>query len=124
VTEVFGLLFATAAVAAIGFQIGLALGRPWGELAMGGRYPGRFTRPMRIAAAVQAAVIAILAVIVVTRAGLIRTPLDAPVLIWGVVAFSGVSLLLNALSRSPGERRLWTPVAAVMLVSSLAVALV
>jgi hypothetical protein len=123
VREAAALLFAAAAAIAVAFQLALAVGAPWGEYAMGGRYPGRFPPPMRVAAIVQAALIAVLAVIVATRAGLIDTPLDAPLLIWGAVAFSAVSLVLNALSRSPGERRLWVPIALVLLLASLAVAL-
>ena len=46
-----------------------------------------------------------------------------PGLIWLPVAFSAVSLVLNAITPSTGERRVWVPVALVMLVSSLIVAL-
>ena len=115
-------IFLVATGAAILFQLALALGAPWGEYAMGGRYPGRSPAPLRVAAVVQAIVLALLAVVVATRAGLIRSPLDAPWLIWAVVAFSAVSLVMNALSRSPRERRLWVPVAVVMLGSSLVLA--
>ncbi|HET9758005.1 MAG TPA: hypothetical protein VFP66_16000 [Candidatus Limnocylindrales bacterium] len=40
-----------------------------------------------------------------------------------VVAFSGLSLVLNAISPSAGERRIWVPVAIVMLVTILILAL-
>lgn len=117
-----GLAFVLAAACAVMFQVALALGAPWGEYAMGGRFPGRFPPAMRVAAVVQAAVIGLLVVIVATRAGLVASPLDGPWLIWAVVAFSAASLVVNALSRSPGERRLWVPVALVMLVASTEVA--
>jgi hypothetical protein len=117
-----GVVFGVAATFAIGFQLALAAGAPWGEYAMGGRYPGQFPPRLRVAAVVQGLVIAVLAVIVLTRAGIVQTPLDAPWLIFVVVAFSALSLLVNALSRSPGERRLWVPVALAMLASSLIVA--
>jgi hypothetical protein len=120
-SAVAGILFLVAAAFAIAFQVALALGAPWGEYAMGGRYPGRFPPRLRVAAVVQAALIALLALIVATRAGLVDTPLD-PNWIWGVVAFSTVSLGLNVLSRSAAERRLWVPIAAVMLGSSLVLA--
>ena len=121
-SEAAALLFVAAAAVAIAFQVALALGAPWGEYAMGGRYPGRFPPPMRVAAVVQAAVIGGLALIVATRAGLIDTTLD-PQWIWAVVTFSTVSLILNALSRSPAERRLWVPIALVLSLTSVAVAL-
>lgn len=122
-TTIAALLFAVAAALAVGFQLALAAGAPWGEYAMGGRYPGRFPARLRVAAVVQGALIGVLAVIVLTHAAVIATPLDAPWLIWLVVAFSGASLFVNAISRSPGERRLWVPVAVVTLASSLVVAL-
>jgi hypothetical protein len=39
-----------------------------------------------------------------------------------VVAFSTLSIGMNAISPSRGERRLWVPVAAVLLATSLYVA--
>ena len=119
---VAALIFTVAALVAIGFQLALTAGAPWGEYAMGGRYPGRFPIPLRVGALVQAAVIAVLAIIVLGRAGLVSSPLDAPWLIWAVVIFSAFSVALNALSRSPGERRLWVPVAVAMLGASFLVA--
>ena len=112
------LAFAAVAAGAIGFQLALALGAPWGAYAMGGRFP----RPMRVAAVVQAAVIALLAAVVLARAGLAPGPM-ASWAIWVVVGFSGLSLAMNAISPSAGERRIWVPVAAMMLATSLVVAL-
>lgn len=44
-------------------------------------------------------------------------------LIWVVVAVAVVSLILNLITPSASERRIWVPVALVMLLSSLVVAL-
>jgi len=119
------LVFAVVTVGAIVFQVALALGAPWGQYAMGGAVPGRLPRQLRIAAVVQALVLALLALVVLAHAGLVDLPLvrDLPWLVWLAVAFSAVSLVLNAISRSPGERRIWVPVALVLLGSSLIVAL-
>jgi hypothetical protein len=119
------MLFALLAAGATAFQIALALGAPWGAYAMGGAFPDRFPRPMRVAALGQAVLLAALAVIVLADAGLVAPPFgaDLPSLIWLPVAFSAVSLVLNAASRSGGERRIWVPVALGMLASSLGVAL-
>jgi len=64
-------------------------------------------------------------VIVLSEAGVIVPGLSEalPSLIWLVVAFSAVSVVLNAITRSAGERRIWLPVALVMLAASLVVAL-
>ncbi len=124
-TTAAAVLFAIVAGGVIGFQVALALGAPWGAYAMGGRYPGRYPPAMRLTALGQAVLIALLAVIVLSKAGLILPSVSQslPSLIWLVVAFSGVSVVLNAITPSAGERRIWLPVAVVMLVTSLIVAL-
>lgn len=118
------IVFALVTAGAIGFQIALALGAPWGSYAMGGQFPGRYPPRMRIAALLQAVLLVPIAVIVLSHAGLVLPSLsDAlPWLIWLVVALAGVSLVLNAITPSAGERRIWVPVAVVLLASSLAVA--
>ncbi|MDZ4179115.1 MAG: hypothetical protein U1E29_07785 [Coriobacteriia bacterium] len=123
--SVAAVIFTVVAAAAVGFQLALAAGAPWGTYAMGGRFPGRFPVPMRIAALVQGIVLALLAGIVIARAGLALEAWasSASWLIWIVVALSAVSLLMNSMSSSKGERLLWVPVAVVMLASSLVVAL-
>lgn len=117
--------FAIVVAGVIAFQIALALGAPWGSYAMGGAFPGRFPPRMRIAAAVQAALLAVIVAIVLARAGLALPGWSEASrwLIWAVVAVALFALVLNAISPSAGERRIWVPVALVMLASSLLVAL-
>lgn len=124
-TEAAAIVFTLVTAGAVAFQIGLALGAPWGAYAMGGAVPGRFPPRLRVAAAAQAVVLVFLAAIVLSSAGMVDIPFiaDLPSLIWLVVAFSALSLVLNAISRSAGERRIWVPVAVMMLISSLVVAL-
>lgn len=124
-TTVAAVLFAVVTAGVIVFQIGLALGAPWGAYAMGGRYPGRYPAGMRVAAVVQAGALVVLAVIVLSTAGLVVPSLSEgfPWLVWLTVAFSAVSLVLNLITPSAGERRIWAPVGAVLLASSLTVAL-
>lgn len=116
-------LVATAGV--IAFQVALALGAPWGAYAMGGSHPGVFPRNLRVAALVQAVLLGLLAAVVLSHAGLALVPVSEslPSLIWVVVAFATVSVALNAISRSAGERRIWVPVGLVLLVCSLTVAI-
>jgi hypothetical protein len=125
VDAVAAVVFAIVTSGAIVFQIALALGAPWGKYAMSGAFPGRLPTAMRGAAVVQALVLGVLALVVLAHAGLIDIPIvrELPWLIWVAVAFSAVSLALNAISRSAGERRIWVPVAMVMFGSSLVVAL-
>ena len=122
---VAAIVFALATAIVIAFQVALALGAPWGRYAMGGAYPGQFPPRLRVGAVIQAGLLAVLALIVLGDAGLVLPELSAdyPWLIWVAVAFSAVSVVLNAITRSAVERRIWLPFAIVMLVSSLAVAL-
>ncbi len=117
--------FAIVVAVVIAFQLALALGAPWGSYAMGGAFPGRFPTRLRIAALVQAALLAVAVLIVVSRAGLFLPAWSeaAGWLIWGVVAVAVVAVVLNTITPSARERRIWVPVALVMLVSSLVVAL-
>ena len=123
--EVAAIMFCVLTSVVVVFQLALAAGAPWGQVAMGGKYPGRFPRQLRIAAVVQALVLVGLGAVVLTRAGLIFPQWLAAStwLIWGVVAFSVLALALNLITPSKWERIIWAPVAAVMLVSSLVVAL-
>lgn len=124
-TTAAAALFVLVATGVIAFQLALALGAPWGAYAMGGKFPGRYPRSMRVAALGQAAVLALLALIVLSEAGLVLPQIAgaAPWAIWLVVLFSAVSVVLNLITPSAGERRIWVPVAVIMLVSSLTVAL-
>ena len=124
-TTIAALVFAVAAAGVAVFQFALALGAPWGRYAMGGAMPGRFPPPLRVAAAIQGALIGLLAIGVQSTAGLALPGLALafPWLIWVAVAVAAVAVVLNLISRSAGERRIWVPVACVLLVSSLIVAL-
>ena len=118
------ILYAIVSLVVIGFQIALAGGAPWGEFAMGGAFPGQFPPELRIAALVQALLLAGMAAIVLARAGIILPGWSRASrwLIWFVVAFSVVSLILNLITPSAGERLLWAPIAFLLLLSSAIVA--
>jgi len=123
--EIAAVVFAVVAAGVVVFQIALACGAPWGAYAMGGAFPGRFPPAMRVAAVLQAVLLVAIVSVVLSCAGLALPAWReaSSWLIWGVVAFSAVSVVLNAITRSSGERRIWAPVAVVMLVCSLTVAL-
>ncbi len=125
VAAIAAIVYAVATAGVVAFQIALALGAPWGAYAMGGAVPGRFPPPMRVAALVQGALLAFLASVTLSRAGIAWPSLATtlPWLIWIVVAVAAISVVLNLSSRSAGERRIWVPVGLVLLVSSVTVAL-
>lgn len=119
------ICFAVVALGVVAFQLALALGVPWGAYAMGGAFPGQFPPALRVAAAVQAALIALMAGVVLARAG-VALPgwaRHARWAIWVVVGFMAVGLVLNLITPSAGERMIWAPVVALLLGCSLLVAL-
>ena len=124
-TTAAAIVFAAVTLGVIAFQLALAAGAPWGEYAMAGAYPGRYPPRLRAAAIGQALLLGVTAVIVLSAAGLVLPDVAAnfPWLMWLVVAFEGVAVLLNAISPSAPERRVWVPVTLVLLFSSLIVAL-
>jgi hypothetical protein len=119
------LVFAGLTLVVILFQLALALGAPWGAYAMGGAFPGVYPPAMRIAALVQIAVLALIALVVLARAGLVppRWSPAAGILVWIVVGLLGVGVVLNLISPSPIERLIWAPVTVLLLLSTLRVAL-
>ncbi len=125
ITTIAALLYTVITAGVIVFQLALAVGAPWGAYALGGAFPGRLPPAMRVAAVVQALLLALMAGVVLARTGLALPgwAQAATWLIWLVVAFSVVAVILNSITPSAGERRLWAPVALVMLACSLTVAL-
>lgn len=109
----------------VAFQIALALGAPWGHLAMGGKFPGRFPGPMRLAALVQALLLTCFGVVVFAKVGWIDWGLAGVShwAIWVVVVVSALSFGMNLITPSRGERLLWAPTGLILFLSSLAVAL-
>lgn len=119
------ITFAAVTMVVIAFQIALALGAAWGAYAMGGVYPGQFPTELRIAAVVQALILVGLAMAVLARAGVVL-PTWARAsrwLVWVAVAFSTISLVLNTITSSAKERAIWAPVALIMMISSVTVAI-
>ncbi len=122
--RVAGVGYAIVTLGIAAFQVALAAGLPWGSYALGGTFPGQLPPALRVAAFVQAVVLLLLAGVVLARAGVaLRSWSRASRwLVWVVVAFAAVSLVLNLITPSAGERMLWAPVAFVLLTCSLFVA--
>ena len=117
-------LFSALIAVVMAFQFLLALAAPWGEMAMGGRFPGRFPPVMRLVALVQILLLAFSAAIVLVRAGVIYNNYAefAKSAIWAVVVFCLIATILNTITPSKRERQLWAPVSLVLLICSTYVA--
>jgi hypothetical protein len=118
------VVYAATSAGIVVFQVALAAGAPWGAYAMGGAFPGRFPVALRVAAIAQAALIIGMALVVLSRAGLMLPGWAGMTrrLVWLVVAFAAVSVVLNLITPSAAERAIWAPVALLLLASSVAVA--
>jgi hypothetical protein len=125
IAELAAVLFSLFTGGVIAFQLALALGAPWGSYAMGGAFPGKYPISMRIAAIVQSVVLALIALAVLSVAGVAATPWGTTSVwvAWGITALLTVGLVLNLITPSAGERRIWAPVITMMLVCSIVVAL-
>lgn len=115
--QLAAVVFALLTAGVVAFQLALALGAPWGAYAMGGAISGKYPARMRVAAMVQALVLAVIAFLVLSAADVVAAPWGATPAwaIWGIAALLTVGLVLNLITPSAGERRIWAPVGAVML---------
>lgn len=119
------IIYSAVSAGVVCFQLALAAGAPWGSYAMGGAFPGQFSLAMRVAAVMQAAIIAGTVMIVLSRAGVALTSWSRPSgwLIWVVVALGSLSLVMNIATPSAGERMIWAPVAFILLTCSVVLAI-
>jgi hypothetical protein len=91
---------------------------------MGGRFPGKYPPKMRVVAVVNIFVLVFISLIVLVRAEIILLHLFSisKVAIWFVVGFSALGTVLNTITPSKIER-IWAPIAAIQLITSLVIAL-
>lgn len=122
--RIAAVIYGSVSLGVILFQLALAAGAPWGAYAMGGAFTGQFPPELRVAAVVQAVILALLVLVVLARAGMALPNWSRASrwLIWMVVVFSTISLVLNTITPSADERAIWMPVALVMLICSVIVA--
>ena len=124
IARLAAIIYAIVTFGVVAFQIALAAGAPWGAYAMGGASPGQFPPAMRIAAMIQALLLAGMAAAILARAGLVLPGWSRASLwlVWIVVALTAFSLVLNLITPSAGERAIWAPILLLLLISSLIVA--
>ncbi|MDX2376563.1 hypothetical protein M4I32_07095 [Microbacterium sp. LRZ72] len=107
------------------FQLALVAGAPLGEFAWGGA-DRVLPRGKRIGSAVSIVLYALIAWIMLARAGAAPAPVPDAVIVvaaWVVTAYFALGILMNAISRSRKERFTMTPIVALLAVLSLIVAL-
>lgn len=120
--EIAAGAFAILAAFPILGQLALVFGAAWGSITLGGRWPGVLPPRMRLAALAQATVLIALSVIALDHGGILHIGLP-PAAIWVTVAVTCISAVLNNITPSRIERRLWGPVTILMALAALALAL-
>ena len=119
------ILFTIVTGGVVLFQLSLAFGAPLGSYAMGGAFPGVFPPAMRFAALMQALLLVVTQLVVLSRSGMLlrRWFRQSKWAIWLVVVMGLISVVLNSITPSAGERAIWSPVAVVLFVCSFTVAI-
>lgn len=121
---VSALVFTALTAIVILFQACLAVGVPWGEASMGGKYPGKYPPKMRVIAIFNMILLGFMAALVLSRADLLFPQLKTTsnIGIWFVIAVLFLGTILNTITPSKIER-IWAPIALVQLITSIIVAL-
>lgn len=108
------------------FQLAIVLGAPLGEYAFGGQRSGVLSTGFRIASFFSMALAIAIAGHYLAQLGLL-SPLLTPDLNqmanWGLVGFAALSALVNNITRSEKEKRLWGGPTLAALIAAVIVAL-
>ncbi|MEP5622777.1 MAG: hypothetical protein ABJP82_09380 [Hyphomicrobiales bacterium] len=106
--------YLAACIGVVGFQFALMAGAPWGHLTQGGQNHGALPTKNRIAAFISVFILAGMALAIISIAGF--WPHWPVWTAWVALAIQSVVTLLNWITRSKPERRLWGPITTAMLV--------
>ncbi|RYE87314.1 MAG: hypothetical protein EOP19_04585 [Hyphomicrobiales bacterium] len=106
------------------FQLALAAGAPLGHFAWGGKHRV-LPSPLRLGSLVSILLYALMTVVVLSKAAVIDAVPDGVATIgtWAVAAYCLVGIAMNAISKSMPERFTMVPVATMLFLLSLSVAL-
>lgn len=118
------LVFAYFATAL--FHLAIVLGAPLGEYSYGGQQEGKLPLGFRVARVPSFFLMAAIAGHYLAQTGIL-TPLLPPEqnawANWGLVGFASLAALMNNITRSAKEKRLWGGTTIAMLLAALIVAL-
>ena len=117
------LVFAFTATAL--FQLALVFGAPMGEYAYGGQMPGKLPIPYRVASAVSFLLLLAIAGHYLAQLGLVPKLLSDDLnqwVNWGLIGFAAAAAVMNNITRSVKEKRLWGSTTIAMLIAAIVVA--
>lgn len=118
------LIFSTLAVAL--FQLAIVLGAPVGEYAYGGQHQGVLPVRFRVTSVFSMLIMLAVAGHYMAQLGVFSPLLDEAgnaIANWGFVAFFALSALMNNISKSEKEKRVFGSITIAMLLSAILVAL-
>ena len=118
------LVFSFVALAL--FQLAIVLGAPLGEYAYGGQSVGKLPIQYRIASVLSFLIALAIAGHYLAQLGLLPMLLDEnlnQIVNWGLVVFNIPAAILNNITRSQKEKRLWGGITIANLLASVIVAL-
>ncbi|BDP99996.1 hypothetical protein [Aquiluna sp. KACHI24] len=118
------LVFAYFATAL--FQLAIALGAPLGEYAYGGQREGKLPTPYRVASGISFLVMIAISGHYLAQTGILTPLLSAQqnaIVNWVLVGFASLAALMNNITKSQKEKRLWGSTTLAMLLSAVLVAL-
>jgi hypothetical protein len=102
------------------FQVALALGAPLGQHVMGGRAAGTLSMRLRMASGLAAVILALAALIVLARSGVIGSPIEAAGLLapacWLIAGYMVLNTLGNLKSSSRLERTLFAAITGILAI--------
>ncbi|WP_238928717.1 hypothetical protein [Alexandriicola marinus] len=116
---VMAYLFSLMILGVIGFQVALIFGAPWGRLTQGGQVDGPLPLSGRIVAALSIVILAATALAILSADG--SWPNWPRWTAWPALGVMVVSTVLNWITPSAAERKLWAPVMTVLLALALAI---
>jgi len=114
-------LYCNLVLGTIGFQIALILGAPWGRITQGGQTEGSLALSGRVIALVSIFILLGLVLAILSADG--RWPNWPSWTGWVAVTISAIVMILNWITPSAAERRLWGPITTLKLILALAIVL-
>lgn len=118
------LVFSSLAIAL--FQLAIVLGAPVGEYAYGGQHEGVLPTRFRIASVVSMLLMLAIAGHYLAQIGIFSPVLDQAgnaIANWGFVGFFALAAIMNNITKSEKEKRVFGSITLAMLLSAILVAL-
>lgn len=116
------LVFAFTATAL--FQLALVFGAPMGEYAYGGQMPGRLPAQYRVSSLISFLLMLAIAGHYLAQLGLVPKLLSPELnqwVNWGLIGFAALAAVMNNITRSVKEKRLWGSTTIAMLIAAIVV---